>query len=239
MRAFCSAVRPPLQRSTSSIPPRAMAPGSPVIAARCSNPCSTWGAIGSEESARTRSVGRSAAGPNEIGRAPKPFGTTSATGTSPERTACSAVAAVYGAGGGAPSFASGAVRASSPASARSAATKRREVSEPSSSTTATGMRRVAERPGPEKMPAKIEKNATGSTNARTNAARSRRRLNRRFFATARIMLTRAAPAPSAAGRPAPAWGSAGSGCGPRLPPRGTARGARGSRRRRPRRRGAR
>ena len=227
MRAFCSGVSPPLHWSISATPLRAIAPGMAVIATFWTRPPRTCGATGSALSDSTSTVGRVPPRPNDSGVEPKPFGTISATGTSPARTAASAAARVYA---GAPGFSCGARRTSRPCSAASAAVRRRDSDDPSSSTSATGILRVAPRP-PAKTPAKTEKKATGRTNDRIIAARSWRRLRNRFFATARIDFIRAAPVPSSGGRPARASGSSRSGRARRRRARGRSRAAAGSPRR--------
>ncbi len=129
MRALCSRVRPPLHRSISSMPPRAIDSGIEVIATFWTRPSRTWGAIGSLGSESRISRGCSPPGPNRIGTEPKPFGMTRATGNLPARTAASAVAAVRGAGFSVLFVDSTCVATFNPASERSASRKRRELSD--------------------------------------------------------------------------------------------------------------
>src|SRR5881296_559480 len=124
------------------------------------------GSLGSE---RIVSLGLSPEGPNRIGFSPNPFGTIKATEKSPDLTAASAVAAVYGAPG--PPLLSRPSTTFNPSSAFNPATKRRAVSLRSSSTTATGTLRVVARVElPAKIVAKTEKKTIGTTKERTSAA---------------------------------------------------------------------
>jgi hypothetical protein len=165
--------------------------GAPIIAAAWMSPftvCSASGFAGSWIS--SMATGSSSKFPNA---APKPAGTTTAAGKRPERICCRAVSTVYGAGGGAPSSARGAVTRLIASCSPRASMNRRLTSVPSASTAIT-LSALGPLPPPPLIPpkiaAKIEKNTIGRTKIIPSATKSRLRFSQ--LMRSRVGIIRAA-----------------------------------------------
>ena len=126
--------------------------------------------------------------PNDSGVAPKPFGTISATGTSPARTAASAAARVYA---GAPGFSCGARRHVEALLGRERRDEAPGFGRPVLVDDARPGSCAWRRGRPPKTPAKTEKKTIGRTKRQDHRRAVVAQVEEtRFFATARIAYSR-------------------------------------------------